>query len=77
MVALGKFLDKNVLNGGTTALVRLACIQLLARMLKRLIVCVLARWSRTWSWVCQGSLFDCKSMVLGAALNATIRLPIL
>jgi hypothetical protein len=44
---------------------------------KRLIVCVLARWGRTWFGVYQGRLSDCKCMVSGAALNATISLSIL
>jgi hypothetical protein len=52
-------------------------IQLLARMLKHLIVCVLVRWAGTWSVVGQGTLSGCKSIVSGAVLNVTIRLPIL
>jgi hypothetical protein len=73
-----KFLDKNGVTGGTIALVWLARYGCLYGCLKkRLIVCVLARWGRNWSVVCRGFLSGCKSMVSGAALSVTIRLPIL
>jgi hypothetical protein len=44
---------------------------------KRPTVCVLARWGRTLSGVYPDSLSNCKCMVSGAALNASIHLSIL